>query len=98
MLIGIAAALVIGGTGFDWWFWAAFLGWVMCAAVTASKGTWGVLVIDVFLWCLSYVAALRLAKPHSLWARKFYDREKMHQALFRYGGPPSRFELEELGA
>jgi len=95
----LAVLLVLGG---DTWVWAAswilFLAWVGCAAVTAAKGKWLLLAADAFIWLFSYFAAVRLAKPGSLWARRWYDRDKMHRALLRYGGAPSRFELEDLQA
>jgi hypothetical protein len=87
----------VGFADAGWWFsWLAFLSWLACAAVSVVKGKWRLVLVDAFLWLLSYVAAVRLAKPRSLWARKLYGRAKMHRALLRYGGPPSRFELEEM--
>jgi hypothetical protein len=49
-------------------------------ALCVIKGKWRLALIDAFLWLLSYFAAFRLAKPHSLWARKLYGRAKMHRA------------------
>ena len=95
MLLVVAA--VIGFADAGWWLsWIAFLSWFACACVSVVKGKWRLAIIDAFLWLLSYVAAFRLAKPRSLWARKLYGRAKMHRALVRYGGPPSKFELEEM--
>jgi signal peptidase I len=50
------------------------------AVITVLKGKWGMLVVGVvfgFAWVL---ASLRLAKPGSLWARWFYDRDKQKLA------------------
>jgi len=83
--------IVAGILGFSendvgWWLsWLAFLSWLVCAAVTAAKGKWGLLAFDVFVWLFSYVGAFRLAKPHSLWARTRYDESTMHRARLRYG-------------
>ena len=95
MLLVAVAVAAFADVG--WWLdWLAFLSWIASAAVSVAKGKWRLVLVDVLLWLLSYFAALRLAKPRSLWARRLYGREKMHRALLRYGGPPSRFELEEL--
>jgi hypothetical protein len=100
----LVVAAIVGFVDGDigWWLsWLAFLSWVGCAVVTAAKGKWALLAVDMFVWLFSYFAAFRLAKPHSLWARKRHDGLTMHRALLRYGeerslvssglgGPPSR--------
>jgi hypothetical protein len=97
LLVAALAALDAGALG--WWLsWLAFLSWLSCVAVTAAKGKWGIVAVDGFIWLLFYVAAFRLAKPRSRWARTFYDREKMHRARLRYGGRPSEVECDEIGA
>jgi len=77
--------------------WVNWLIWFACGVVTALKAKWGVLVLGVIL-PLWYFTAVRLGKPHSIWAKKFYGREKMHRALLRFGGRPSEFELDEISA
>jgi hypothetical protein len=95
--VALLAAALSGGVGF-WLAWGTFLAWLACAIVSAAKGKWGLVAVDLFVMLFSFFAAFRLAKPGSLWARKRYDRATMHQALLRYGGPPSQSELEELHA
>lgn len=56
--------------------------------VTALKRQWvlfaaGWLTIGVVWW----IATLRLARPGSWWARRFYDRDKLLRAQERYGVP-----------
>jgi hypothetical protein len=33
---------------------------------------------------LAFIAAIRLAKPRSLWARRFYSPDKLHRSLVRF--------------
>ncbi|HEX6699937.1 MAG TPA: hypothetical protein VF101_04330 [Gaiellaceae bacterium] len=90
MLALAAALLARGETDLAWWLsWFARISWFGCAAVTASRGKWGVVAIDVFVGLFSHVTAIRLAKPRSPWARKRYGPEKMHLSLLRYGDHPS---------
>ncbi|HXR29720.1 MAG TPA: hypothetical protein VN752_01095 [Solirubrobacterales bacterium] len=54
--------------------------------VTALKRHWllfvaGWLTIGVVWW----IASLRLARPDSWWARRFYGRDKLTRAQRRYG-------------
>jgi signal peptidase I len=50
------------------------------AVVTLLKGKWGMLVAGVAFGFAWVVAALRLAKPGSMWSRWFYDRDKRQRA------------------
>jgi hypothetical protein len=55
------------------------------AGITCSKGRWvafvlGFLLVGIIWW----VAACRLARPSSWWARRFYGPEKMQRALNRF--------------
>jgi signal peptidase I len=50
------------------------------AVVTLLKGKWGMLVAGLVFGFAWVVAALRLAKPGSLWWRRFYDRDKQQRA------------------
>jgi len=54
--------------------------------ITALKGQWllfgaGWLTVGVVWW----IAALRLGRPESWWARRFYDDDKLGRAKARYG-------------
>jgi hypothetical protein len=60
---------------------------VLPLTVTALKGQWllfaaGWLTVGLVWW----IAALRLGRPDSWWARRFYDADKMRRARERYGG------------
>jgi hypothetical protein len=64
--------------------WTALI--VAPATITYLKGQYvlfglGFLLVGT-VW---YVAAFRLARPSSFWARKFYDDSKMGRARRRYG-------------
>jgi hypothetical protein len=64
-----------------------FLGLIFVPlTVTALKGQWllfaaGWFTVGVVWW----IAALRLGRPDSWWARRFYDAEKLRRAQERYG-------------
>jgi signal peptidase I len=49
-------------------------------AITALKGKWGVLVLGLVFWPAWVLGAIRLARPDSYWARRFYDNEKRGRA------------------
>ena len=50
------------------------------AVVTLLKGKWGMLLAGLVFGFAWVVAALRLAKPGSLWWRRLYDRDKQQRA------------------
>jgi signal peptidase I len=50
------------------------------AAVTALKGKWGVLALGLLCWPAWALGAVRLARPGSYWARRFYDAEQEERA------------------
>lgn len=53
---------------------------VVAAVVTALKGKWGVFVLGVFFGFGWVFGAVRLAKPNSWWARRFYSERKRERA------------------
>jgi hypothetical protein len=56
------------------------------AAITWSKGQRAAFVLGfVVIGLIWIVAACRLARPSSWWARRFYGPEKMQRALNRFG-------------
>jgi hypothetical protein len=59
---------------------------LICAAVAVLKGRPVLAVIGVFLPVVALVAALRLARPSSVWARRRYDPRKTARARHRF--PP----------
>jgi signal peptidase I len=50
------------------------------AAVTALKGKWGVFALGFAVWPAWLLGALRLAKPDSRWAKRFYSEERRARA------------------
>jgi signal peptidase I len=71
LIAGVAWAVVLIGT----------------AVITALKGKWWTLLLGVALWPAWIVGAIRLAKPGSLWARRFYDEDKRVRAQAREEHP-----------
>jgi hypothetical protein len=53
--------------------------------VSAAKERFGMAVIGLFVPPVAIVGALRLGKPHSLWARVFYSDAKRSRAEERFG-------------
>lgn len=60
------------------------------AAITWSKGQRAAFFLGfVVMGMIWIVAACRLARPSSWWARRFYGPEKMQRALNRFGSRTS---------
>jgi hypothetical protein len=62
---------------------------VVLAVVTFAKGKLTLGLLAVFVFPAGMVGALRLAKPHSIWARRFYPETKVKQARHRFEDPDS---------
>ncbi len=60
---------------------------VVLALITFLKGKLTVGMLSVFVPLLGFVTAFRIAKPMSLWARRFYsgNEAKLKRAQHRYG-------------
>jgi len=58
---------------------------VAFAAVNAAKEKFGMSLVALVFWPAAVPAAVRVAKPHSLWARLFYRGGKLESARARYG-------------
>lgn len=59
---------------------------ILPAVVTALKGRYGLLLVGflvpgIFVWV---IGALRLARPSSFWARRFYSADKRARSDARY--------------
>jgi heme O synthase-like polyprenyltransferase len=64
--------------------WAAVL---VPAVVTGLKGHWALLGAGILVLGLVWlIAAFRLARPNSYWARRFYSPEKLERSQARYPG------------
>ena len=71
---------------------------VVLATVTLLKGKLMLGLVGIFIPVFGLIGALRLAKPHSAWARWFYTRnaKKLERARHRYEvnpGLPERFNI-----
>jgi hypothetical protein len=62
---------------------------VVLALITFAKGKLTFGVLAVFLPPVGLLCALRLGKPRSLWARRFYGERKLERARRRYENPDS---------
>jgi hypothetical protein len=58
---------------------------VAVALVNAAKEKFAMAIVGLFFWPVAAASAVRLAKPHSLWARLFYRDHKRELAGKRYG-------------
>ena len=52
--------------------------------ITVLKGKSGMVVLGLVFHPVWWVTAIRLAKPNSWWARRFYDERKLARAQARY--------------
>mgnify|MGYP000974787779 CR=1 FL=1 len=53
------------------------------AVVAALKGKYAMALTGVFLAPLAWIAAVRLARPHSPWARRRYSTQRLQRATAR---------------
>ncbi len=85
MFAGIFGATV-GNYIFAAFSVVALLGLSACAVVTLLKGKWlsGIVVVVLSVGLLLPVTAIRLGKPESWWARRFYDDAKLRRAYERH--------------
>ena len=65
-------------------FWG-LLG-IVLALVCAAKEKFWTALCSLFIWPIGAVGAYRLAKPHSLWAHRFYRERRIGLARERYPG------------
>jgi hypothetical protein len=74
---GVAIAYGIG-------LWIVLI--VAPLTITALKGQWALFAAGWFtLGMVWWIASLRLARPDSWWARRFYGQGKLARAQRRYG-------------
>jgi hypothetical protein len=65
--------------------------WVSLPVINALKGKWWFALFALAGGWLGIVGAIRLAKPHSYWARHWYGEDKMTQTMQRFGGKGGLF-------
>jgi len=59
---------------------------VLLAAAAIYKGKRLLAIVGVFVPLVGLTAAIRLAKPRSRWARRFYDADKLAKSQARFAG------------
>ena len=60
---------------------------IAAMVVCALKGKWWFALLSIFIpvfFLAAIVGSVRLAKPTSIWARKFYDEEQLERAIERF--------------
>jgi len=69
----------------------AWVGFILLLVITLGplvicvlKGKYGFALFGVLISALWWIGAIRLAKPTSLWARRWYGEAKLAQAEQRY--------------
>ncbi len=62
---------------------------VVFALITFAKGKLTLGVLAVFVPPVGLICAVRLGKPHSLWARRFYRGHTLERARRRFESPDS---------
>jgi hypothetical protein len=61
---------------------------IVLAVANLAKEKFGVALVGLLFPPVGLVGAFRLARPHSLWARLFYGKDKLSRARARFGGEP----------
>ncbi len=59
---------------------------IVLALVCAAKEKFWTALGSLFIWPIGLVGALRLAKPHSVWAKRFYRDGRLRRSRERYPG------------
>jgi hypothetical protein len=65
---------------------------IVLSIVTCLKGKLTLGLLSIFLPPVGLIAAVRLARPGSVWAQLFYDADKRVRARNRFDPTTSRFE------
>ena len=94
LLIG-AAPLGLSGGGSDTGVWFAMIVVVVHISYTIIcmlKGKIPTGLIGLVISIVSLVGAIRLAKPSSYWAKRFYDEKKLAKAEARFAAEDVRRE------
>jgi hypothetical protein len=81
--LATAAAVAIG--------LAIVLALLVLPVINALKGKWWFALFAMAGGWLGVVGAIRLAKPHSYWARHWYGEAKMARTMQRFDGRGGRF-------
>ncbi len=86
-VVGVSPANVPGLGDTERWVRGGVATLLVChlllVAVTALKGKYPTALVGLFAWPVAWVAAVRLARPSSPWARWFYSAGKRARAQAR---------------
>ncbi len=106
-VVGLSPASVPGLTGAVLWIRYALMAFLtvnlVSVAVVALKGKYPTAVVGVFVAPVAWIAAVRLARPSSLWARLRYDelaKQRARDRLERFDrrwGPVQRWWANLIG-
>jgi hypothetical protein len=70
---------------------------ILLALVNLAKEKFGVALVGLFFPPVGLVGALRLGRPHSIWARVLYGEQKKARARERFGVEAPRRPVAEAG-
>jgi hypothetical protein len=93
VLVGFTAWIDVASAVADVVFAIVGAAWVvglLLAAANLAKEKFATAIIGIVVPPVGLVGALRLAKPHSLWARLLYGEEKQARSRSRFEGPSRR--------
>jgi hypothetical protein len=92
MLVGVSPFGTDQSAANDRWALFSDIGFnVVFAVISVTKGKLALGLLSVFIPLLGVFTAIRLAKPGSLWARRFYGKHKLERAQRRFA-PHSRLQ------
>jgi hypothetical protein len=83
-----------------WSLYAFLIFRFACVVVCGLKGKNGMASLGLFISVVAMCGAIRIAKPQSWWARRYYGPEKMKIALSRFPSlyaEPTRKGIEQSG-
>jgi hypothetical protein len=66
------------------------------AVICAMKGKWGFAFLGLLLYPVWLIGAIRLAKPGSLWASRWYGEDKLARAEQRFDNSKLDAERDSL--
>ena len=79
-------------------FTVLFVAVVALFVINISKGKPGMAFAGIVIHVTWYIGAVRLAKPDSWWARRYYvgeNEDKLERAIARHGRRPAQLSTED---
>jgi hypothetical protein len=86
LALGIGGERLTGAESTRWLVPLQLIGTAFAAVCFLKEKTF-VGLVGLFVPLVAVVGALRLGKPHSRWARRFYDEKKLDRARKRFAEP-----------